>query len=170
MDVACAKQGTPLEVRGKTLKAKAIGGAALDVYTSEPFTDNPFIGLENIIMTPHLAASTEDAQLTVAVDVARQMIDFLTTGAIVNAVNVPSLDSETRKELEPLLYLVANHAPTVGILNRGLTLGPVGQVLNDERLSALYGRPVKVLEVEGRRIVTGCPPKSAGCGGEATAC
>jgi len=56
-------------------------------------------------MTPHLAASTEDAQLTVAVDVARQMIDFLTTGAIVNAVNVPSLDSETRKELEPLLYL-----------------------------------------------------------------
>ena len=56
-------------------------------------------------MTPHLAASTDEAQLTVAVDVAKQMIDFLTTGAIVNAVNVPSLDSETRKTLQPLLYL-----------------------------------------------------------------
>ncbi len=89
----------------EALKAKAIGGAALDVYTSEPFENNPFVGLENIIMTPHLAASTEDAQLTVAVDVAQQMTEFLTTGAIVNAVNVPSLDSETRKELEPLLYL-----------------------------------------------------------------
>ena len=84
----------------EALKAKAIGGAALDVYTSEPFENNPFVGLENIIMTPHLAASTEDAQLTVAVDVAQQMTEFLTTGAIVNAVNVPSLDSETRR-LEP---------------------------------------------------------------------
>lgn len=89
----------------EALKEKAISGAALDVYTSEPFKDNPFIGLDNIIMTPHLAASTDEAQLTVAVDVARQMIEFLTTGAIVNAVNVPSLDSETRKELQPLLYL-----------------------------------------------------------------
>ncbi len=89
----------------EALKGKAIGGAALDVYTSEPFENNPFIGLDNIITTPHLAASTDEAQLTVAVDVARQMIDFLTTGAIVNAVNVPSLDSETRKALQPLLYL-----------------------------------------------------------------
>ncbi|MFA7691749.1 MAG: phosphoglycerate dehydrogenase [Candidatus Hydrogenedentales bacterium] len=89
----------------EALKAKTIAGAALDVYTSEPFEDNPFLGLDNIIMTPHLAASTDEAQLTVAVDVAKQMIDFLTTGAIVNAVNVPSLDSETQKKLQPLLYL-----------------------------------------------------------------
>lgn len=89
----------------EALKAKTIAGAALDVYTSEPFENNPFIGLDNIIMTPHLAASTDEAQLTVAVDVAKQMIEFLTTGAIVNAVNVPSLDSETRKILQPLLYL-----------------------------------------------------------------
>lgn len=89
----------------EALRSKTIAGAALDVYTSEPFENNPFIGLDNIIMTPHLAASTDEAQLTVAVDVARQIVDFLTTGAIVNAVNVPSLDSETRKSLLPLLYL-----------------------------------------------------------------
>lgn len=89
----------------EALRSKIIAGAALDVYTSEPFENNPFIGLDNIVMTPHLAASTDEAQLTVAVDVAKQMIDFLTTGAIVNAVNVPSLDSETRKQLQPLIYL-----------------------------------------------------------------
>jgi D-3-phosphoglycerate dehydrogenase len=89
----------------EALKNKTIAGAALDVYTSEPFENNPFMGLDNIITTPHLAASTDEAQLTVAVDVAQQMVDFLNTGAIVNAVNVPSLDSETRMTLQPLLYL-----------------------------------------------------------------
>ncbi len=87
------------------LKAGKIAGAALDVYTSEPFENNPFIGLDNIVLTPHLAASTDEAQLTVAVEVAEQMVDYLKTGAIVNAVNVPSLDAETRASLAPLLSL-----------------------------------------------------------------
>ncbi len=87
------------------LRENKIAGAALDVYTSEPFEDNPFIGLDNIVMTPHLAASTDEAQLNVAIDVAKQMIDYLTTGAIVNAVNVPSIDAQTRQALDPLLYL-----------------------------------------------------------------
>jgi D-3-phosphoglycerate dehydrogenase len=89
----------------EALKNNTIAGAALDVYTSEPFENNPFIGLDNIVMTPHLAASTDEAQVSVAVDVAKQMVEYLTTGAIVNAVNVPSLDSETRKKLQPQLYL-----------------------------------------------------------------
>ncbi len=89
----------------EALKAGKIAGAALDVYTSEPFEDNPFIGLDNIVLTPHLAASTDEAQLTVAVEVAEQMVDYLKTGAIVNAVNVPSLDAETRETLQPLLSL-----------------------------------------------------------------
>ena len=89
----------------QALRDKVIAGAALDVYTSEPFENNPFIGLDNIVMTPHLAASTDEAQVTVAVDVARQMVDFLSTGTITNAVNVPSLDGETRKALASVLYL-----------------------------------------------------------------
>lgn len=91
----------------QALKDKVIAGAALDVYTSEPFEDNPFIGLDNIIMTPHLAASTDEAQLTVAIDIANQIIEYFKTGAIINAVNVPSLDSETRAQLQPLLFLAA---------------------------------------------------------------
>lgn len=89
----------------EALKNGVIAGAALDVYTVEPFENNPFTGLSNVIMTPHLAASTDEAQQTVAVDIANQIIEFLDTGAIVNAVNVPSLDSETRAKLQPLLYL-----------------------------------------------------------------
>lgn len=89
----------------EALKNKVIGGAALDVYTSEPFENNPFIGLDNIVTTPHLAASTVEAQINVGIDVAKQMVDYLTSGIIVNAVNVPSLDAETREKLQPLLFL-----------------------------------------------------------------
>jgi D-3-phosphoglycerate dehydrogenase / 2-oxoglutarate reductase len=104
--VNCARGGIVNEADlAAALKAEKIAGAALDVYTSEPFTDNPFIGLDNIVMTPHLAASTDEAQLIVAVEVAEQMVDYLNTGAIVNAVNVPSLDAETRAKLQPLLSL-----------------------------------------------------------------
>ncbi len=101
------------------LKNKVIAGAALDVYTSEPFENNPFIGLDNIIMTPHLAASTDEAQLNVAIDIAHQMVDYLSTGAIVNAVNVPSLDSETRKALQPMLYLANRLGLFQALFTRG---------------------------------------------------
>jgi D-3-phosphoglycerate dehydrogenase len=104
--VNCARGGLVNEKDlAVAVKEKIIAGAALDVFTAEPFTENPFIGIPNIIMTPHLAASTDEAQLTVAVDIAHQMVDYLTTGAIVNAVNVPSLDSETRKLLQPFINL-----------------------------------------------------------------
>lgn len=104
--VNCARGGIVNEADlARALQEGLIAGAALDVYTSEPFENNPFLGLDNIIMTPHLAASTDEAQLTVAVDVARQMVEYLNTGTIINAVNVPSLDGETRKKLSPLLYL-----------------------------------------------------------------
>ncbi len=104
--INCARGGIVNEQDlAEALREGVIAGAALDVYTSEPFENNPFIGLKNIVMTPHLAASTDEAQLTVAIDIAKQMIDYLKTGAIVNAVNVPSLDQETARALEPLLFL-----------------------------------------------------------------
>ncbi|MGI6458586.1 MAG: phosphoglycerate dehydrogenase [Candidatus Hydrogenedentales bacterium] len=104
--INCARGGIVNEADlARALKEGVIAGAALDVYTSEPFEDNPFAELDNVIMTPHLAASTGEAQLTVAVDVAKQMVEYLKSGTITNAVNVPSLDGETRKKLSPLLYL-----------------------------------------------------------------
>jgi D-3-phosphoglycerate dehydrogenase / 2-oxoglutarate reductase len=104
--INCARGGIVNEKElAEALKNGDIAGAGLDVYTSEPFEDNPFIGLDNIVTTPHLAASTDEAQLTVAVDVADQIIEFLDTGAINNAVNVPSLDSDAREAMGPMLYL-----------------------------------------------------------------
>jgi len=104
--VNCARGGIVNEQDlAEALKNKTIAGAALDVYTKEPFENNPFIGLDNIVMTPHLAASTDEAQLTVAVDIAHQIADYLQTGAIVNAVNVPSIDGETQAALQPVLFL-----------------------------------------------------------------
>lgn len=104
--VNCARGGLVNEQDlAEALRGNIIAGAALDVYTSEPFENNPFLGLDNIVMTPHLAASTDEAQLVVAIDIAKQMVDYLTTGTIVNAVNVPSLDGEMRKALQPMLYL-----------------------------------------------------------------
>ena len=104
--VNCARGGIVNEQDlAEALRTKIIAGAALDVYSSEPFENNPFIGLDNIVMTPHLAASTDEAQISVGIDVAKQIVDYLTTGTIVNAVNVPSLDGETRKALAPMLYL-----------------------------------------------------------------
>lgn len=104
--INCARGGIINEVElAQALKDGEITGAAIDVYTSEPFEDNPFIGVDNIVTTPHLGASTSEAQEMVAVDVAKQMIMYLNDGVIENAVNVPSLDSEARKALAPLLSL-----------------------------------------------------------------
>jgi D-3-phosphoglycerate dehydrogenase / 2-oxoglutarate reductase len=118
--INCARGGIVNERElAQALKDGDIAGAALDVYTSEPFADNPFVGLDNIIMTPHLAASTGEAQVTVAVDVAKQIVDYLNTGAIVNAVNVPSLDSETRHELRHLLYLAERLGQFQALFSKG---------------------------------------------------
>ncbi|MCC6798405.1 MAG: phosphoglycerate dehydrogenase [Candidatus Hydrogenedentes bacterium] len=104
--VNCARGGIVNEQDlANALREKKIAGAALDVYTSEPLENNPFLGLDNIVTTPHLAASTDEAQLTVSVDIAKQIVDYLTTGAVVNAVNVPSMDAETAKQLQPSLVL-----------------------------------------------------------------
>ncbi len=104
--INCARGGIVNETDlAQALKEKIIAGAALDVYTKEPLDENPFLGLDNIVLTPHLAASTDEAQLTVAVDIAHQIVDYLESGTIVNAVNVPSLDGETRLALAPMLYL-----------------------------------------------------------------
>lgn len=104
--INCARGGIVNEQDlAQALREKRIAGAALDVYTTEPLENNPFLGLDNIITTPHLAASTDEAQLTVSVDIARQIVDYLTTGAVVNAVNVPSLDADTARQLRPTLLL-----------------------------------------------------------------
>ena len=85
---------------------------ALDVYATEPCTDSPLFGLPNVLCTPHLGASTEEAQTNVAVEAAELLIDFFTTGAIKQSVNMSPLDPKTLEALRGYL----NVAYRLGLL------------------------------------------------------
>ncbi|MCA9261544.1 MAG: phosphoglycerate dehydrogenase, partial [Planctomycetales bacterium] len=85
------------------LQSGRIGGVALDVFGNEPCTDHPLFAMENVLCTPHLGASTEEAQTQVAVEAVGLLTDFLTLGQIRNAVNVSPLDPKTLESLRGYL-------------------------------------------------------------------
>ncbi|WP_286828132.1 MULTISPECIES: phosphoglycerate dehydrogenase [Kordiimonas] len=87
------------------LNSGKVAGAALDVFEVEPATDNPLFGHDNVICTPHLGASTTEAQVNVALQVAEQMSDYLLTGGVTNALNMPSLSAEEAPKLKPYMAL-----------------------------------------------------------------
>ena len=104
--VNCARGGLIDEAALKdALEDGHVAGAALDVFAEEPATDNPLFGTRGLICTPHLGASTTEAQVNVAIQVAEQMSDFLLLGGITNAVNVPSLSAEEAPRLRPYMAL-----------------------------------------------------------------
>jgi D-3-phosphoglycerate dehydrogenase len=125
MIVNCARGGIVDEDElYAALQSGKVAGAALDVFESEPPGICPLIEHERLICTPHLGASTLEAQTNVAVDVAAQIIDYLKYGTILNAVNVPSVTGDLLKKLKPLLTL-ANH---MGSLQTQLIRGPIQEV------------------------------------------
>lgn len=94
-----------------------VSGAALDVFETEPATDNPLFGHENVICTPHLGASTVEAQVNVAIQVAEQMSDFLVNGAVTNALNMPSISKEDAPKLKPYMRLAEQLGSLSGQIN-----------------------------------------------------
>jgi D-3-phosphoglycerate dehydrogenase len=104
--INCARGGLIVEEDLKAaLDSGQVAGAALDVFPVEPAKENPLFGREDVIATPHLGASTTEAQENVALQIAEQMSDYLTTGAVVNALNMPSLSAEEATRLKPYLKL-----------------------------------------------------------------
>jgi D-3-phosphoglycerate dehydrogenase len=104
--VNCARGGLVDEVAlRKLLDDGHVGGAAFDVFVEEPAKSNPLFGAENFIATPHLGASTNEAQENVALQVAEQMSDYLLTGAVSNALNSPSVTAEEAPRLKPFIAL-----------------------------------------------------------------
>jgi D-3-phosphoglycerate dehydrogenase / 2-oxoglutarate reductase len=125
MIINCARGGIVDEsALLDALVSGKVAGAALDVFETEPPGPVPLIQHERLICTPHLGASTIEAQTKVAVDVARQIIDYLKYGTIMNAVNVPSITGDLLKQIQPLLTL-ADH---IGSLQIQLIQGPVEEV------------------------------------------
>ena len=89
----------------EALDSGHVAGAALDVFEEEPAKDNALFNMENVVCTPHLGASTSEAQENVALQVAEQMADYLMTGAVTNAINMPSISAEDAPRLRPYVAL-----------------------------------------------------------------
>ena len=104
--INCARGGIIDEAAlHQALVDGTVAGAALDVYETEPPVDNPLLQLPQVVCTPHLGAATEEAQLNVAIEVAKQVADCLLGRGIRNAVNMPSIDGAALKVLEPYVRL-----------------------------------------------------------------
>lgn len=122
--VNCARGGLVDEEALKdALEAGHVRAAALDVFAIEPAKQHPLFGTPNFIATPHLGASTLEAQENVAVQVAEQMADYLLTGAVSNALNTPSISAEEAPRLRPFVDLADKLGTMMGQLLRSPVKG-----------------------------------------------
>jgi D-3-phosphoglycerate dehydrogenase len=123
--INCARGGLVDEAALRAaLDSGHVAGAAFDVFIEEPATANPLFGHPNVVATPHLGAATSEAQENVALQVAEQMSDYLTRGAISNAVNFPSITAEEAPRLKPFIAL----AEGLGSFAGQLTEAPISKV------------------------------------------
>ena len=113
--INCARGGlVDEEALADMLKSSHVAGAAFDVFAKEPATENPLFNLPNVVCTPHLGAATSEAQENVALQVAEQMSNYLNTGAVENALNMPSVTAEEAKIMGPWVSLAGHLGAFIG--------------------------------------------------------
>ena len=113
--INCARGGLVDEAAlAEAIKEGRVAGAAFDVFEVEPATDSPLFNLPNVVVTPHLGAATTEAQENVAIQVAEQMSDYLLTGAVQNAINMPPITAEEAKVMGPWIKLAGHLGNFVG--------------------------------------------------------
>jgi len=135
----CARGGIVNEADlYEALKSKKVAAAAFDVFEEEPVKpDHPLLTLDNFICTPHIGASTTEAQENVAVGIAEQIVDYFTKGLARGAVNIPSVPPELLPQLQPYITL----AEKIGLLQAQLLEGGL------ERVTVEYNGEVAALSV-----------------------
>jgi D-3-phosphoglycerate dehydrogenase len=122
--INCARGGLVDELALKAaLDAGHLAGAALDVFEEEPAKSNPLFGSDKVVATPHLGASTSEAQENVALQVAEQISDYLLTGAITNALNMPSITAQEAHQVKPWIALAEKLGLFAGQLTETSILG-----------------------------------------------
>jgi D-3-phosphoglycerate dehydrogenase len=115
--INCARGGLIDEAALKeALESGQVAGAALDVFAEEPAKTSALFGTPGLVATPHLGASTTEAQVNVAIQVAEQLSEFLMRGGVTNALNMPSLSSEEAPRLKPYMALAEKLGSLVGQL------------------------------------------------------
>lgn len=159
--INCARGGLIVEADLKAaLDSGHVAGAALDVFEEEPAKTNALFGHENVVCTPHLGASTVEAQENVALQVAEQMADFLLQGAVANAVNMPSVSAEDAPKLKPYMKLAEQLGSFAGQLVKDsvkeINIEYEGHVatLNTKPLTALILAGFLKPSMEGVNIVS----------------
>ena len=146
--VNCARGGLIDEAALAALvETGHIAGAALDVFAEEPARESPLFALDDVIVTPHLGASTAEAQEQVALEIAEQMSDYLLKGAIINALNMPSVTAEEAPRLKPYMQLAEQLGSFAGQLTetglKGVKITYAGEV------ARLNTRPLTQIILKG---------------------
>ena len=146
--INCARGGLINEADLKTaLDDGIIAGVALDVFEKEPAKENPLFGNDNLVATPHLGASTEEAQENVALQVAEQMSDYLLTGAITNPINMSAVSAEEAPALRPYLSLAEQLGSFAGQITE--TALKSVRISFDGQASGLNTEPLKAALLKG---------------------
>lgn len=150
MFIDCARGGVcDEEALYHALRDGEIGGAALDVFAVEPTTREncPLLELDNFICTPHLGASTSEAQENVAILIAQQIADYLLKGAVINAVNVPSVSDDVLKQVGPYIAL----GEMLGSFHMQMAKGGIDEITVEYsgELAELNTSPITVAFLKG---------------------
>jgi D-3-phosphoglycerate dehydrogenase len=146
--VNCARGGLVDEAAlAALIETGHVAGAALDVFAEEPAKESPLFSLDDVIVTPHLGASTAEAQEQVALEIAEQMSDYLLKGAIINALNMPSVTAEEAPRLKPYMQLAEQLGSFAGQLTetglKGVKITYAGEV------ARLNTRPLTQIILKG---------------------
>ena len=146
--INCARGGLIDEDALKSaLDSGHVSAAALDVYEVEPAKEHPLFGYDNVVLTPHLGASTREAQENVAIQVAEQMADYLVRGAVTNALNMPSVSAEEAPRLKPFISLADYLGQFAGQLTQTSIKGI--EVVYAGAVTKLNSKPLTAAAVAG---------------------